>query len=69
MTTHRLFNAQGLEVTVGDVVRFNSKPCFIEFIGQTFVTLTTMDERKHTHNIKPMQINCVVQKEDLTNVR
>ena len=62
----RLFNASGNEITVGDVVRFNGKPCYVEFIGHTFVTITTMDERKYTMNIKPEQINCVVQKEVTT---
>ena len=61
-----LFNASGNEITVGDVVRFNGKPCYVEFIGHTFVTITTMDERKYTMNIKPEQINCVVQKEVTT---
>ena len=62
-----LFNADGAHLPVGSVIRFNGKPCFIEFIGQTFVTITTMDERKHTHNIKPSQINCVVQNENTKN--
>ena len=59
----KLFNADGTELSVGAVVRFNNKPCFIEFIGQTFVTLITMDERKLTLNVQPHQINCVVQKD------
>jgi hypothetical protein len=39
--TPKLFDADG-EVRVGDVVRFNNKPCFVERIAE-LVTLTTMD--------------------------
>ena len=65
----RLFNANDQEFTVGDVVRFNNKPCYIDFIGRTFVTLTTMDERKYSLTVKPSQINCVIQEEEPNNVR
>jgi hypothetical protein len=61
--TPRLFNADGAEVHVGDVVRFNNKPCYVERIGK-LVTLVTMDERKLTLNVHPHQIKCVVQNED-----
>jgi hypothetical protein len=57
----KLFDADG-EVHVGDVVRFNKKPCYVERIGE-LVTLVTMDERKLTLNVRPHQINCVVQKD------
>jgi hypothetical protein len=57
--TPRLFDADG-EVRVGDVVRFNNKPCFVERIAE-LVTLTTMDERKYTLNVRPHQIGCVLQ--------
>ncbi len=55
----KLFDADG-EVRVGDVVRFNNKPCFVERIAE-LVTLTTMDERKYTLNVLPHQIGCVLQ--------
>jgi hypothetical protein len=60
-TTYKLFDANG-EVRVGDVVRFNNKPCYVERIAE-LVTLTTMDERKYTLNVRPHQINCVLQKD------
>ena len=60
--TYKLFDADG-EVRVGDVVRFNRKPCFVERIGE-LVTIVSMDERKYTFNVQPHQINCVVQKEE-----
>lgn len=63
-STTALYNANGMQLSVGDVVRYGGKPHYIEFIGQTFVTIVTMDERKITHNVKPAQINCVVQKEE-----
>lgn len=61
----RLFDfASDVEVTVGSVVRFNGKPCFVECIGE-LVTLTTMDERKYTLNVQPHQINCVLEKTEV----
>jgi hypothetical protein len=60
--TYKLFNAEGAEIRVGDVVRFNNKPCYVERIAE-LVTLTTMDERKYTLNVRPHQINCVLQKD------
>lgn len=60
--TYKLFDADG-EVRVGDVVRFNKKPCYVERIGE-LVTIVSMDERKYTFNVQPHQINCVVQKEE-----
>ena len=56
----RLFDANG-EVRVGDVVRFNKKPCYVERIGE-LVTVVAMDERKYTFNVLPHQIDCVLQK-------
>jgi len=68
MTTPRLFNAQGLEVTVGDVVRFGLRPHVVERITPDgMVTLVTMDERKYTFRVQPKHINCVVQKENEAN--
>ena len=58
----KLFDCDG-EVHVGDVVRFNNKPCFVERIGE-LVTIVTMDERHYTLNVQPHQINCVIQKGD-----
>lgn len=71
MITPRLFNAQGMEVTVGDVVRFGLRPHVVERINPDgMITIVTMDERKYTFRVQPKNINCVVQKEeDLTNVR
>ena len=63
MSTTRLYNASGAELTVGDVVRYGGKPHYIEFIGQTFVTIVTMDGRRMTYNIAPKQINAVIEKE------
>lgn len=60
--TYKLFSAEGNEVRVGDVVRFNKKPCYVERIGE-LVTIVSMDERKYTFNVQPHQINCVVQKD------
>ncbi len=57
----KLFDADG-EVHVGEIVRFNNKPCFVERIGE-LVTIVTMDERKYTFNVQPHQIKCVLQKE------
>jgi hypothetical protein len=59
--TYKLFDADG-EVRVGDVVRFNNKPCFVERIAE-LITIVTMDERKYTFNVLPHQIKCVLQKE------
>ena len=56
----RLFDANG-GVRVGDVVRFNKKPCYVERIGE-LVTIVMMDERKYTLNVLPHQIDCVLQK-------
>lgn len=56
----RLFDANG-EVRIGDVVRFNKKPCYVERIGE-LVTIVMMDERKYTLNVLPHQIDCVLQK-------
>ena len=56
----RLFDANG-EVRVGDVVRFNKKPCYVERIGE-LVTIVAMDERKYTFNVLPHQIDSVLQK-------
>lgn len=56
----RLFDGNG-EVRVGDVVRFNKKPCYVERIGE-LVTIVTMDERKFTLNVQPHQIGCVLQR-------
>ena len=52
--------ASDVEVKVGDVVRFNNKPCFVERIGD-LITIVTMDERKLTLNVQPHQINCVLE--------
>ena len=60
-TTYKLFDADG-EVRVGDVVRFNNKPCFVERIAE-LITIVTMDERKYTLNVQAHQIRCVLQKE------
>ena len=60
----KLFDADG-EVHTGDIVRFNNKPCVVERVGE-LVTIVTMDERKYTLNVQPHQINCVVQKTDIT---
>lgn len=59
----KLFDVDG-EVHVGDIVRYNNKPHYIEKINENFVTIVTMDERHYTLNVLPRQINCVVQKED-----
>ncbi len=59
--TYKLFDADG-EVRVGDVVRFNKKPCYVERIAE-LVTIVTMDERKLTFRVIPEQIKCVLQKE------
>jgi hypothetical protein len=59
--TYKLFDADG-EVRVGDVVRFNNKPCFVERIAE-LITIVTMDERKYTLNVQAHQIRCVLQKE------
>ena len=65
----KLFDADG-EVRVGDVVRFNNKPCYVEKIRQDgLVTIITMDERKYTLNVLPHQINCVIQTEGGDHVR
>lgn len=56
----RLFDADG-EVHVGDVVRFNNKPCYVERIGE-LITVVTMNERKLTLNVLPHQIGCVLGK-------
>lgn len=56
----KLFDANG-EVRVGDIVRFNNKPCVVERIGE-LVTIVTMDERKYTLNVLPHQIKCVLEK-------
>jgi hypothetical protein len=61
--TYKLFDADG-EVRVGDVVRFNNKPCFVERIAE-LITIVTMDERKYTLNVQAHQIRCVLQKERL----
>ena len=58
---YKLFDADG-EVRVGDVVRFNNKPCFVEKI-RDLITIVTMDERKYTLNVQAHQIRCVLQKE------
>lgn len=60
MSDMKLFDADG-EVRVGDVVRFNKKPCYVERIGE-LVTIVSMDERKYTYNVQPHQINCVLQR-------
>jgi hypothetical protein len=66
----RLFNAQGLEVTVGDVVRFGLRPHVVERINPDgMITIVTMDERKYTFRVQPKHINCVVQKDEDNNVR
>ena len=57
----KLFDADG-EVRVGDIVRFNGKPCYVERIGE-LITIVTMNERKLTLNVHPHQINCVLQRE------
>ncbi len=59
----KLFDADG-EVRVGDIVRFNNKPCFVERVGE-LVTIVTMDERKYTLNVQPHQINCVLNKTEV----
>lgn len=60
-TTYKLFSSEGGEVKIGDVVRFNSRPCYVERIAE-LVTIVSMDERKYTFNVQPHQINCVLQK-------
>ena len=60
-TTYKLFNSEGGEVKIGDVVRFNNRPCYVERIAE-LVTIVAMDERKYTFNVQPHQINCVLQK-------
>ena len=57
----RLFNAEGLEVCVGDVVRYGGKPCYVESIGES-ISVTTMDERKMFLRVRPDQVGCVIQK-------
>jgi NMD protein affecting ribosome stability and mRNA decay len=58
----KLYDANG-EVRVGDIVRFNKKPCIVERVGTAgnLVTIVTMDERKYTLNVLPHQINCVAE--------
>lgn len=63
--TYKLFDADG-EVRVGDVVRFNNKPCFVERIAE-LITIVTMDERKYTLNVQAHQIRCVLQKERVSD--
>ena len=63
--TYKLFDADG-EVRVGDVVRFNNKPCFVEKI-RDLITIVTMDERKYTLNVQAHQIRCVLQKERVSD--
>jgi hypothetical protein len=61
----KLFDANG-EVRVGDIVRFNNKPCYVQTIRQdNLVTIVTMDERKYTLNVQPHQINCVLNKTEV----
>ena len=57
----RLFNANGLEVGVGDVVRYGGRPCYVESIGES-IGLVTMDERKMFLRVLPYQIGCVLQR-------
>lgn len=60
----KLYDADG-EVHVGDVVRFNGKPCVIEKIrSDGLVSIVTMDERKMFFNVLPHQIGCVLKKGD-----
>ena len=59
----KLFDADG-EVRVGDIVRFNGKPCYVERIGE-LIGITMMDERKTFYRVKPNQIGCVVQREGI----
>lgn len=60
----RLFNSRGLEVCVGDVVRYNNKPCYVEYVlwDEELVCLVTMDERKMFLRVRPDQVGCVIQK-------
>lgn len=57
----RLFNADGLEVCVGDVVRYGGKPCYVESIGES-ISITTMDERKMFLRVLPYQIGCILER-------
>ena len=59
----RLFDANG-EVRVGDVVHYNKKPCFIEWVlpNAGLVGVVTMDERHMFLKLRPDQIGCVFGK-------
>ena len=61
----KLFDCDG-EVHVGDVVRFNNKPCFVERVHEAsgLVSIVTMCERKYLLTVKPEQIDCVIQKDE-----
>ena len=58
MSDMKLFNTEG-EVKTGDVVRYGGKPFFVENISK-LVTIVSMDERKYTLRVEPMQIGCVL---------
>jgi hypothetical protein len=63
MSTTRLYNANGMEIGVGDVARYNGKPVFIERIfPDGLVGVTTMDERKLFIRLWPKQLGLVVEK-------
>ena len=57
----KLFDADG-EVRVGDIVRYNNKPCYVEYLLREarLVGVVTMDERKYSMRVRPDQIGCVL---------
>jgi hypothetical protein len=58
----KLFNASGMQLSVGDVVRYGGRPHYIYSIGNELVFITSMCERKFMFGVTPSSIGCVLEK-------
>ncbi len=58
----KLFNSGGMQLSVGDVVRYGGKPHYIYSIGNELVFITSMCERKFMFGVTPSSIGCVLEK-------
>ena len=58
----KLFNSSGMQLSVGDVVRYGGRPHYIYSISNELVFITSMCERKFMFGVAPSNIGCVLEK-------
>ena len=59
-----VFQKSKQPVRVGDVVHYRRKPHTVSRIGESYITLQSMDERKEFKPVFPTQIGAVIYAAD-----